>query len=98
MQRIVSQNVKEENGGRRGSPARHLLEPGWANVVLKYLIALRRGVHILLRKILGESVNDVRTASEEAWGVFLRAFTRWCASEEGHELVKHLPARSSLAN
>jgi len=40
----------------------------------------------------GESVYAVRTASDEAWGVFLREFKRWCASEEICELVKHLPA------
>ena len=35
-----------------------------------------------------ESVDGVRTASDEAWGVFLREFKRWCTSEEVQELVK----------
>ena len=38
----------------------------------------------------GERVYDVRTTSNEVWDVFLREFKRWGASEEGHELVKHL--------
>jgi len=41
----------------------------------------------------GERVDDVRTASEETWGVFLREFKRWCTSDEIRELVKHLPTR-----
>ena len=36
-------------------------------------------------------MDDVRTASEETWGVFLREFKRWCASEEVHALVKLRP-------
>ena len=32
----------------------------------------------------GERVDVIRTAPEEAWSVFLREFTRWCASEEVH--------------
>ncbi len=39
----------------------------------------------------GESVDAVRTASDEVWGVFLREFKRWCASNDVGELVKHLP-------
>ncbi len=41
----------------------------------------------LQMKERGERVDDVRTASEQAWGVFLRAFTRWCASEEARALL-----------
>ena len=36
----------------------------------------------------GESVDVVRTASEEAWSVFLREFKRWCASEEAHKFTE----------
>jgi len=39
-------------------------------------------------------VDVIRTAPDEIWGVFLREFRRWCASEELCELVKYLPARS----
>lgn len=48
---------------------------------------------IPLKKKWGERVDDVRTASEEGWSIFLRNFKRWCISEEVRELVKHLPVR-----
>jgi hypothetical protein len=41
----------------------------------------------------GEPAYDVRTASEEAWGVFLREFKHWCASKEVHEIARPLLAR-----
>ncbi len=49
------------------------------------------GAHLRLKT--GERVDVVRTASEEAWSVFLQEFTRWCVSAEVCELVKHLPTR-----
>ena len=39
----------------------------------------------------GERVDDVRTASEEGWGMFLREFKRWCASEEARSMVVKTP-------
>ena len=33
-------------------------------------------------KKTGESIDAVRTPSEEAWSVFLREFKRWCVSKE----------------
>ena len=42
-------------------------------------------------KKTGERVDAVRTSADQAWGVFLHEFKRWCASEEVHELVKQLP-------
>jgi len=41
----------------------------------------------------GESVDDVRTPPDQAWSVFLREFTRWCASDDVGKLMKHLPTR-----
>jgi len=42
-------------------------------------------------------VDDVRTASEEVWGVFLREFTRWCASEDARTLLGKAPQRVSVS-
>jgi len=43
-------------------------------------------------------VDDVRTTSEEAWGVFLREFKRWCGSDNDARalLVKALQKASVL--
>ncbi len=36
-------------------------------------------------------MDDVRTTSEEIWGIFLHEFARWCGSEEVHKLIKLRP-------
>ena len=41
-------------------------------------------------------MDDVRTPSEEAWGVFLREFKRWCASEEARALLSK-PCRQIMS-
>lgn len=47
--------------------------------------------------IWGESVDAVRTASEEAWAVFLRDFKRWCISEEAKLLLLNVPQPAKRA-
>lgn len=40
----------------------------------------------------GESVDSVRTPSDEAWSVFLREFKLWCASKEARLLTEQCSA------
>ena len=64
-------------------------------------LAVRRG---LMQRIVaqnvkesqGERVDDVRTSSDEAWGVFLREFKRWCASDDARTLLTKTPQRVIL--
>ncbi len=39
-----------------------------------------------------ESVDDVRTAAEEVWGVFLREFKAWYGSEEARSMLVKVPS------
>jgi len=56
------------------------------------------GRSIITLKSKGEQVDDVRTSSDEAWGVFLREFTHWCASDDARALLVKTSQRTSVSD
>ncbi len=70
--------------------------PGVVSTTLAQSKTGLRQVAVTPWKSWGERVDVIRTASEEAWGVFLREFTRWCVSDNARALLGKAPQRARV--